>query len=90
MAIFAVTIDDNPVRRQDKKARDMGNGLSFSLFLFFMIDSCIDASDPTGGKDKIIVRQFIVKRIYGMDTSLILLNGVMARIPPDNLSRDGR
>ena len=57
----------------------MGNELFFSLLLCFMI--CMGASDPTGGKDKPVVRQFIVKRVYGMDTSLILLFVRMLQSP---------
>ena len=43
--------------------------------------SCMGVSDPTGGKDKLIVRQFIVKRLDRMNTSLILLLLRMARWP---------
>jgi len=57
----------------------MGNELFFSLLLCFMI--CMGASDPTGGKDKPVVRQFIVKRVDGMDTSLILLFVRMLQSP---------
>ena len=57
----------------------MGNELFFSLLLCFMI--CMGASDPTGGKDKPVVRQFIVKRLDRMNTSLVLLLVRMARWP---------
>ena len=59
----------------------MGNDLSFSLLLYFMIDHAWVCLILEEEKDKLFVRQFVVKRLYRMDTSLVLLFVQMPQWP---------